>query len=64
MSKPEKVPTHVAIIMDGNGRWALERGEERVFGHTMGVESVRGAIKYSVKRTLAYHTVYVITYEN
>ena len=36
-----KVPQHVAIIMDGNGRWAQKKGEERVFGHINGVDSVR-----------------------
>ena len=64
MSKHEKVPTHVAIIMDGNGRWALERGEERVFGHTMGVESVRGAIRYAANRNISYLTLYVFSTEN
>ena len=38
---PNRVPEHVAVIMDGNGRWAKRRGEARVFGHAHGVESVR-----------------------
>lgn len=37
----KRIPTHVAIIMDGNGRWAAERGRERSFGHQAGVETVR-----------------------
>ena len=36
-----RVPQHIAIIMDGNGRWAKQQGEERLYGHTIGVESVR-----------------------
>ncbi len=39
-----KVPQHVAIIMDGNGRWAQQKGEERVFGHISGVDSVRESL--------------------
>lgn len=64
MSNPEKVPAHVAIIMDGNGRWAQKRGEERVFGHTMGVESVRRIIKAAAKRGVSYLTLYVFSTEN
>ena len=37
---PHRIPKHVAIIMDGNGRWAKERGESRVFGHINGIDSV------------------------
>ncbi|MDG1381658.1 MAG: undecaprenyl diphosphate synthase family protein, partial [Flavobacteriales bacterium] len=39
------LPHHVAVIMDGNGRWARERGEDRVFGHAHGVESVRAMVR-------------------
>ena len=42
---PERLPRHVAIIMDGNGRWAQERGLERVEGHARGVQSVRATIE-------------------
>ena len=43
------IPNHVAIIMDGNGRWASNRGKDRVFGHMNGVDSVRAAVKTAVK---------------
>ena len=41
---PENLPQHVAIIMDGNGRWAKSRGEERTFGHKNAIDAVRNAI--------------------
>lgn len=50
--------------MDGNGRWAQQRGEERVFGHTMGVESVRKIIKAAASRGVSYLTLYVFSTEN
>ena len=45
-----RVPVHVSIIMDGNGRWARQRGEERVYGHTHGVESVRACVEAAAAR--------------
>ena len=54
----KKVPTHVAIIMDGNGRWAKERGLERVYGHANGVASVRKAIKASLDMGVKVLTLY------
>ena len=42
---PEAIPQHIAIIMDGNGRWAKNKGEDRVFGHLNGVESVRAVVE-------------------
>lgn len=60
----DKIPAHVAIIMDGNGRWARQRGEERVFGHTMGVETVRRMIKAAASRGISYLTLYVFSTEN
>ena len=41
----EKLPRHIAIIMDGNGRWAKEKGEDRLYGHYNGVESVRNIVE-------------------
>ena len=41
MEKDSRIPTHVSIIMDGNGRWAREHGHERIYGHKKGVETVR-----------------------
>jgi len=46
----KKTPVHVAIIMDGNGRWAKKQGHERLYGHNFGVESVREVLKASTDR--------------
>ncbi|MBR2424567.1 MAG: di-trans,poly-cis-decaprenylcistransferase [Tidjanibacter sp.] len=59
-----KVPTHVAIIMDGNGRWAQMRGKERPEGHIAGVESVRKVIKAAVAEGVRYLTLYTFSTEN
>ena len=61
---PENIPRHVAIIMDGNGRWAEERGQGRVYGHINGVESVRKAIRAAVRRGVKFLTVYALSTEN
>lgn len=58
------VPTHVAIIMDGNGRWAREKGHERVFGHLHGVEAVRAALKGATELGVKYLTLYAFSTEN
>ncbi|MGB1038386.1 MAG: undecaprenyl diphosphate synthase family protein, partial [Bacteroidia bacterium] len=42
---PKRLPKHIAIIMDGNGRWAQQQGEDRLFGHNIGVEGVRETLK-------------------
>lgn len=47
-------PKHVAIIMDGNGRWAKQRGKERIFGHYEGAESVRACAEYAVEAGIGY----------
>lgn len=60
----ENIPSHVAIIMDGNGRWAKEQGEHRVFGHTSGVESVREALKAATECGVEYLTLYAFSTEN
>ncbi len=61
---PEKIPKHVAIIMDGNGRWAAEKGEERIFGHSQGVESVRSVIETAIELKVSYLTLYAFSTEN
>lgn len=61
---PERVPKHVAIIMDGNGRWAKERGMERVFGHHKGVESVREMVEACSEIGVEYLTLYAFSTEN
>ncbi len=64
MSDNKRVPKHVAIIMDGNGRWAKLHGKERFEGHIQGVESVRVAIKASVEFDVKYLTIYAFSTEN
>ncbi|MBR2452145.1 MAG: isoprenyl transferase [Rikenellaceae bacterium] len=64
MTKFEKIPQHIAIIMDGNGRWAKAHGKERVYGHMQGVESVRRVIKACPKYGIKYLTLYTFSTEN
>ena len=59
-----KIPQHVAIIMDGNGHWAQQRGMERPEGHIAGVESVRRVVKAAVNRGVRYLTLYTFSTEN
>lgn len=59
-----KVPQHIAIIMDGNGRWAQSKGKDRTFGHQSGVESVREAIKGCMEIGVKYLTLYAFSTEN
>ena len=61
---PEKIPQHIAIIMDGNGRWAKERGENRLFGHSEGVESVRCSIETAKELGIKFLTLYAFSKEN
>jgi undecaprenyl diphosphate synthase len=58
------VPRHVAIIMDGNGRWARSRGRPRTMGHRAGVEAVRRSIEASVELGIEYLTLYGFSTEN
>lgn len=60
----EKMPKHIAIIMDGNGRWAQQHGHERTFGHQNGVEAVRGAIEGAGEMGVQYLTLYAFSTEN
>ena len=64
MNKFEKLPKHVSIIMDGNGRWAKMKGEERIMGHIEGSESVRVCLKYAVKLGLPYLSLFAFSEEN
>jgi undecaprenyl diphosphate synthase len=59
-----KIPTHVSIIMDGNGRWAKERGKERVYGHFEGVESVRAVMEAAVEWGIPYVSFFAFSEEN
>lgn len=66
MSKEKltKVPVHISMIMDGNGRWAKERGKERVFGHFEGVESVRSCVEAALETGVRYLSVFAFSEEN
>lgn len=59
-----RLPKHIAIIMDGNGRWAEEKGEDRLFGHFHGVESVRNIVEGSAELGIQYLTLYAFSTEN
>lgn len=58
------IPKHIAIIMDGNGRWAKQQGQGRLFGHASGVESVRATIKSAREFGVEYLTLYAFSTEN
>ena len=60
----DKIPQHVAIIMDGNGRWAKQQGEDRVFGHHEGVNSVREIVEIAAEVGVKYLTLYAFSTEN
>lgn len=60
----ENLPRHIAIIMDGNGRWAREQGQDRLFGHYQGVESVRDIVEGCAELGVGYLTLYAFSTEN
>jgi undecaprenyl diphosphate synthase len=60
----EKIPRHVAVIMDGNGRWAKRRNLDRAFGHKEGIVAVRRAIEAAAKARISYITLYTFSTEN
>ena len=59
-----RMPVHVSMIMDGNGRWAKERGKERIYGHFEGVESVRACVEAAVDTGVKYLSLYAFSEEN
>jgi undecaprenyl diphosphate synthase len=59
-----RLPVHIAIIMDGNGRWATQHGMDRIFGHQRGVESVRSVIEAAAEIGIRYLTLYAFSTEN
>lgn len=61
---PNKIPRHVAIIMDGNGRWAKQQGKMRIFGHKNGVEAVRKSVSYARQIGVKSLTLYAFSSEN
>jgi len=60
----ERLPKHIAIIMDGNGRWAKEQGQDRLFGHYQGVVSVRKVVEAATEIGIQYLTLYAFSTEN
>lgn len=60
----ERLPRHIAIIMDGNGRWAQEQGQDRLYGHFHGVESVRNIVEGCAELGVGYLTLYAFSTEN
>ncbi len=60
----ERLPQHIAIIMDGNGRWAKERGKQRLFGHQSAIQSVREVSEASAEIGVKYLTLYAFSTEN
>ena len=62
--KARPIPSHVAIIMDGNGRWALERGLPRIAGHREGVRAARGVVRAASELGIRYLTLYAFSSEN
>jgi len=59
-----KLPQHIAIIMDGNGRWAKQQGEQRIYGHENGVRSVRETVEACAELGVQYLTLYAFSTEN
>ena len=64
MSIAKPIPQHVAIIMDGNGRWAKQRGKERTEGHIAGVETIRTTLRAAMRHGVRYVTFYAFSTEN
>jgi undecaprenyl diphosphate synthase len=60
----QKLPKHIAIIMDGNGRWAKQQGEDRIFGHHSGVTAVRESVEACAELGINYLTLYAFSTEN
>ena len=61
---PDKLPAHIAVIMDGNGRWARQRGKERSFGHENGVTAVRETVEAAAQLGVKFITLYAFSTEN
>lgn len=64
MNKLERLPRHVSLIMDGNGRWAKQRGKKRIYGHYEGVASVRTVMETSVELGISYVSFFAFSEEN
>lgn len=64
ISSNDNLPNHLAIIMDGNGRWAKEQGKPRAFGHEAGFKAVREIVEACAKRQISFLTLYAFSTEN
>jgi undecaprenyl diphosphate synthase len=64
LANPERIPVHVAIIMDGNGRWAAQRNKPRTYGHKHGVEAVKEVVRASGEIGIKYLTLFTFSSEN
>ena len=64
MNENKKIPQHIAIIMDGNGRWAKQRGKDRSEGHFAGMMALRETVKAAAEMGVKYLTVYAFSTEN
>ena len=62
--KPKKVPKHIAVIMDGNGRWAKKRVLPRIAGHSQGLQSAQNIVKLSIQHKIKYLTLFTFSTEN
>ncbi len=60
----DRLPVHIAIIMDGNGRWAVQKGKDRIYGHKKGVDAVREIIETATELGIKYITLYAFSTEN
>lgn len=60
----DRLPVHIAIIMDGNGRWAVQKGKDRIYGHKKGVDAVREIIEAAAELGIKYLTLYAFSTEN
>ncbi|HOD66449.1 MAG TPA: isoprenyl transferase [candidate division Zixibacteria bacterium] len=64
LARPDRIPRHVAIIMDGNGRWAAKRNKPRTYGHEAGVKAVRATVRAAGELGIRYLTLYTFSSEN
>jgi undecaprenyl diphosphate synthase len=64
MDKQKKTPNHIAIIMDGNGRWAKQRNKNRIYGHNKGKKSVRECVEYCVEHKIKFLSLFTFSTEN
>ena len=62
--EPSNIPNHIAIIMDGNGRWAKAKGKNRLFGHRNGVKAVQKTVEESTRLGVKHLTLYAFSTEN